>query len=145
MQSSYDYPVDPYYSEDPVVTFDTEFNENNEGYSERSVNLLQRPFPTFQPLCPYVRTIVHLDASLYRQSSYEEINCLHAYGPVYEGKHNKVCGGAGFACIQKNRTIILVKRKHDHNCFETEPRVINSSCDCMWPKHTLGDIKDYHG
>lgn len=72
VQSSYDYPADPYYSENPVVSFDNEFYDDNEGYSERSVNLLQRPFPTFQPLCPYVRKVVHLDASLYRQSSYEE-------------------------------------------------------------------------
>lgn len=140
VDGSFDYPEDPYYSEDPVVTFD------GDGFVERSVGKLPRPFPTFQPLCPYVRNIVHLDHALYRQSSYEEINCLHSYGPeAPDSKHNKVCGGAGFACIQKNRTIILVKRKHSQNCWETEARTINSGCDCMWPKHTLGDIKDYHG
>lgn len=126
-----------------MVTFDME-NPDDESILQRSVG---RPFPTFQPLCPFERTTVHLDQKLYRESSYVEINCLHPYRPDSErgDKHNKVCGGAGFGCIQKNRTIILVKRKHNQNCWETEARNINTGCDCMWPKHTLGDILEYHG
>lgn len=147
---SYDYPGDPAYNnnnDDPVVTFnevddsdDDEYDDN--GPIPRSVG---KPITTFQPLCPFVRRTVELDPTIYRESSYTVIDCLHPYRPEGGSRHNKVCGGAGFSCIQRNRTIILVKRKHNQNCWETEARTINTGCDCMWPKHQMGDIEPYHG
>ena len=114
---------------------------------ERSVGGRHGVSPVFQNLCPAVLKPVFLDLSVYRQYRYDEVTCLHPYeGPtaVAGNKHNKICGGAGFACVQRNRTILLLKRTRD-NCYETESRTINSGCECVWPKHTLGDIQDYHG
>lgn len=146
---SYDYPGDPAYNnnkDDPVVTFnevdDDEDEYDDNGPFPRSVG---KSITTFQPLCPFVRRTVELDPTIYRESSYTVIDCLHPYRPEGGSRHNKVCGGAGFSCIQRNRTIILVKRKHNQNCWETEARTINTGCDCMWPKHQMGDIEAYHG
>lgn len=143
VEGSYVLPDDDFYYQEDPVAFDGP--DDYGGIAQRSVGRL---VPTFQSLCPSVLTPVYLNMSIYRQYRYDEITCLHPYdGPVAgSGKHNhnKVCGGAGFACIQRNRTILLLKRT-ENSCYETESRTINSGCECVWPKHSLGDIQDYHG
>lgn len=135
---SYDFPE----MDDPEITFTYEDASYPDDLSRRSVSYRERSVPVFQPLCPYSKNIVLLDQKVYKQPSYEEITCLHPYGPSYDSKKNKVCGGSGFMCIQKTRKIILVKRNRSgSNCYETESRTINFGCDCMWPKHIHGEIE----
>lgn len=55
-----------------------------------------------------------------------------------------MCGNNGFSCIQLNRTLFLTRRAFDTECWEVETRVVPAGCECMWPKHHLGDILQHH-
>lgn len=139
------------------------------GIEERSAD----PTIEFEPLCHSELTKVDLDMNVYRQSGYDEITCKHPYergtgayagrmggGGAFRGgsgtaaataprrdgnqRHNKICSGAGFTCVQRNRTIYLLKFTDHDSCYATETRTINSSCECVWPKHQLRTIKVHH-
>lgn len=56
----------------------------------------------------------------------------------------QVCSEAGFSCIQLNRTLFLTRRVRGMGCWESETRIVPAGCECMWPKHNLGDISAHH-
>lgn len=82
----------------------------------------------------------------YRPDHYEEVTCNHGYTNHldYKLQKNKVCGEAGFSCIQLNRTIFLTRRPYGNECWESETRLVAAGCECMWPKHHFGDITSHH-
>ncbi|KAH8401380.1 hypothetical protein KR009_005038, partial [Drosophila setifemur] len=121
---------------------------------------------TYQSLCPTNRVTVKLDSGEYRPNHYVEVTCAHNYSPLparvhnYEygyrgnellrallserGEKREICSATGFACIQLNRTIHLIRLNDASGCWESETRTVPSGCECMWPKHSYGDIAFYH-
>ncbi|XP_026840615.1 uncharacterized protein LOC6590289 [Drosophila persimilis] len=121
---------------------------------------------TYQSLCPTNRVTVKLDSGDYRPNHYVEVTCAHNYAPqpprvhnydyVYRGNEllrallaergekREICSAIGFACIQLNRTIHLIRLNDASGCWESETRTVPSGCECMWPKHSYGDIGFYH-
>lgn len=138
---SYGMDAEVYYDDDGGLLEEEGGGEGADGLVQRSIG--RQPI-RFQSLCPSIVTRVNLDTSVYRQSGYNEVTCLHPYQDVRGGnqEHNKLCGGAGFACVQRNRSILLLKHSGD-SCYRTEPRIIDSACECAWKTHSLGDISEY--
>ncbi|XP_017962071.1 GATA zinc finger domain-containing protein 7 isoform X1 [Drosophila navojoa] len=120
---------------------------------------------TYQSLCPTKRVTVKLDNGEYRPNHYVEVTCDSNYAPLparlhsYDSYHNnelpllralragvkrEICSTAGFSCIQLNRTIHLIRLNEGSGCWESETRTVPSGCECMWPKHSYGDIATYH-
>ncbi|XP_023032082.1 uncharacterized protein LOC6643247 [Drosophila willistoni] len=124
---------------------------------------------TYQSLCPTNRVTVKLDMGEYRPNHYVEVTCAHNYAPQPSRMHNydysyrsnelpllrallserggekrEICSATGFSCIQLNRTIHLIRLNEDSGCWESETRTVPSGCECMWPKHSYGDIAFYH-
>lgn len=54
------------------------------------------------------------------------------------------CVYNGFHCVQRSRTLILVRRRWENECWEPFVKQIPSGCDCMWPKSVLGDITKHY-
>lgn len=114
----------------------------------------------FQEICPSEKTIVNLEEKNphldIRPFSYEEVTCRHAHGVSYSEATNKVCHGfaklytkdtsIGMKCVQlKSEIRIAEKVKGESDvCWKIERRIINSGCECRWPKHDLQDISVYH-
>ncbi|KAH8396635.1 hypothetical protein KR215_001722, partial [Drosophila sulfurigaster] len=125
---------------------------------------------TYQSLCPTKRVTVKLDNGEYRPNHYVEVTCANNYAPLPPRLHNydnynyrsnelpllrallneragekrEICSATGFACIQLNRTIHLIRLNEGSGCWESETRTVPSGCECMWPKHSYGDIASYH-
>ncbi|XP_034476345.1 rho GTPase-activating protein gacU [Drosophila innubila] len=125
---------------------------------------------TYQSLCPTKRVTVKLDNGEYRPNHYVEVTCANNYAPLpprlqnYDnynyrsnelpllrallnersGEKREICSATGFACIQLNRTIHLIRLNEGSGCWESETRTVPSGCECMWPKHSYGDIASYH-
>ncbi|XP_017049560.1 type-2 histone deacetylase 1 [Drosophila ficusphila] len=121
---------------------------------------------TYQSLCPTNRVTVKLDSGDYRPNHYVEVTCAHSYSPQPSRTHNyeygyrgnellrallsergekrEICSATGFSCIQLNRTIHLIRLNDASGCWESETRTVASGCECMWPKHSYGDIAFYH-
>ncbi|KAM8714374.1 hypothetical protein ACLKA7_014495 [Drosophila subpalustris] len=125
---------------------------------------------TYQSLCPTKRVTIKLDNGEYRPNHYVEVTCANTYAPLpprlqnYDnynyrsnelpllrailneraGDKREICSATGFACIQLNRTIHLIRLNEGSGCWESETRTVPSGCECMWPKHSYGDIASYH-
>ncbi|XP_017125507.1 myb-like protein AA [Drosophila elegans] len=121
---------------------------------------------TYQSLCPTNRVTVKLESGDYRPNHYVEVTCAHSYSPQPSRTHNyeygyrgnellrallsergekrEICSATGFSCIQLNRTIHLIRLNDASGCWESETRTVPSGCECMWPKHSYGDIAFYH-
>ncbi|XP_030384962.1 uncharacterized protein LOC115632089 [Scaptodrosophila lebanonensis] len=127
---------------------------------------------TYQSLCPTNRVTIKLERGQYRPNHYVEVTCAHNYVPQpiransnnnYEykyrsndltllralwaegsGEKREICSATGFSCIQLNRTIHLIRLDEGSGCWESETRTVPSGCECMWPKHSYGDIASYH-
>ncbi|XP_064542352.1 uncharacterized protein LOC135431268 isoform X2 [Drosophila montana] len=124
---------------------------------------------TYQSLCPTKRVTVKLDNGEYRPNHYVEVTCANNYAPLPARLHNydynyrsnelpllrallneragekrEICSATGFSCIQLNRTIHLIRLNEGSGCWESETRTVPSGCECMWPKHSYGDIASYH-
>ncbi|XP_017078574.1 uncharacterized protein LOC108112798 [Drosophila eugracilis] len=121
---------------------------------------------TYQSLCPTNRVTVKLESGDYRPNHYVEVTCAHTYSPQPSRTHNyeygyrgnellrallsergekrEICSATGFSCIQLNRTIHLIRLNDASGCWESETRTVPSGCECMWPKHSYGDIAFYH-
>ncbi|XP_016985971.1 uncharacterized protein LOC108049341 [Drosophila rhopaloa] len=121
---------------------------------------------TYQSLCPTNRVTVKLESGDYRPNHYVEVTCAHSYSPQPSRSHNyeygyrgnellrallsergekrEICSATGFSCIQLNRTIHLIRLNDASGCWESETRTVPSGCECMWPKHSYGDIAFYH-
>uniref|UniRef100_A0A1B0DFI0 Uncharacterized protein n=1 Tax=Phlebotomus papatasi TaxID=29031 RepID=A0A1B0DFI0_PHLPP len=104
---------------------------------------------SFQSLCPSRRTLVYLNGENgyeYKPDHYEEVTCQHPFTSFrdYRVHRNKICGDAGFSCIQLNRTIFLTRRLYGTECWESLTRQVPAGCECMWPKHHYGDITSHH-
>ncbi|XP_017881875.2 uncharacterized protein LOC108625994 isoform X2 [Ceratina calcarata] len=50
----------------------------------------------------------------------------------------------GFHCVQKSKTLFLVRRRRNSDCWEPDVKEIASGCDCMWPISTFGDIIEHY-
>ncbi|KAH8266284.1 hypothetical protein KR038_006117 [Drosophila bunnanda] len=121
---------------------------------------------TYQSLCPTNRVTVKLESGEYRPNHYVEVTCAHNYAPLPSRSHSfeygyrgnellrallsergekrEICSATGFSCIQLNRTIHLIRLNDASGCWESETRTVPSGCECMWPKHSYGDIAAYH-
>ncbi|KPU76533.1 uncharacterized protein Dana_GF11687, isoform B [Drosophila ananassae] len=121
---------------------------------------------TYQSLCPTNRVTIKLDSGEYRPNHYVEVTCANNYAPLPSRSHNyeygyrgnellrallsergekrEICSATGFSCIQLNRTIHLIRLNEGSGCWESETRTVPSGCECMWPKHSYGDIAFYH-
>ncbi|KAH8309408.1 hypothetical protein KR059_009227 [Drosophila kikkawai] len=121
---------------------------------------------TYQSLCPTNRVTVKLESGEYRPNHYVEVTCAHNYAPLPARSHSfeygyrgnellrallsersekrEICSATGFSCIQLNRTIHLIRLNDASGCWESETRTVPSGCECMWPKHSYGDIAAYH-
>ncbi|EDX07607.1 GD11335 [Drosophila simulans] len=121
---------------------------------------------TYQSLCPTNRVTVKLESGDYRPNHYVEVTCAHSYSPQPSRNYNyeygyrgnellrallsersekrEICSATGFSCIQLNRTIHLIRLNDASGCWESETRTVPSGCECMWPKHSYGDIAFYH-
>ncbi|XP_017868528.1 PREDICTED: putative transcriptional regulator cudA, partial [Drosophila arizonae] len=104
---------------------------------------------TYQSLCPTKRVTVKLDNGEYRPNHYVEVTCANNYAPLparlneRTGIKGEICSAIGLSCIQLNRTIHLIRLNEGSGCWESETRTVPSGCECMWPKHSNGDIA-YH-
>ncbi|XP_058793145.1 uncharacterized protein LOC131665331 isoform X2 [Phymastichus coffea] len=57
-----------------------------------------------------------------------------------EPPEKQKCAHPSFHCIQRSRTLFMLRRRWDAACWEPTTKVVASGCDCMWPTSTLGDV-----
>lgn len=129
---------------------------DNEDYDEngnelRDLNRSARDsMREYKNLCETVTRRVEFDDSVfeYQPPHYYEIFCKsHASD---EENLNSIeispqkCAHPGFDCVQRSRTLFMVRRKWEKDCWEPLTREIASGCDCMWPVSSLGDISIHY-
>ncbi|XP_076300551.1 uncharacterized protein LOC143218881 isoform X3 [Lasioglossum baleicum] len=101
--------------------------------------------PEYRDLCEIYTKKVQLDDSEYEYQppQYYEVYCknypLNGNDRATE-KTKQECVNPGFHCVQRSKTLFLVRRRWDSECWEPYAREIASGCDCMWPVSALGDI-----
>ncbi|XP_076300553.1 uncharacterized protein LOC143218881 isoform X4 [Lasioglossum baleicum] len=99
----------------------------------------------YRDLCEIYTKKVQLDDSEYEYQppQYYEVYCknypLNGNDRATE-KTKQECVNPGFHCVQRSKTLFLVRRRWDSECWEPYAREIASGCDCMWPVSALGDI-----
>ncbi|KAK9305565.1 hypothetical protein QLX08_003360 [Tetragonisca angustula] len=105
--------------------------------------------PEYRSLCETVTETVQLDDSEYEYQPplYHEVYCksnalLDRLQRANPSKQK--CVYNGFHCVQRSRTLILVRRRWENECWEPFVKQIPSGCDCMWPKSVLGDITKHY-
>ncbi|XP_051162569.1 uncharacterized protein LOC127282401 [Leptopilina boulardi] len=104
----------------------------------------------YKNLCATVTRRVEFEDSIfeYQPPHYHEIFCKN-HAPN-DGNFNSIqlsqqkCAHPGFDCVQRSRTIFMVRRKWENDCWEPFTKEIASGCDCMWPVLTLGDISIHY-
>ncbi|XP_011306440.1 uncharacterized protein [Fopius arisanus] len=106
--------------------------------------------PEYRNLCE-TRTrkvLLNDDDYEYQPPHYHEIYCKSF--SVDQSLRNlakpqrQSCAHPGFHCVQRSRTVSLVRRPWSETCWETVAKEIPSGCDCMWPVSTLGDITPHY-
>ncbi|XP_015108866.1 uncharacterized protein LOC107035790 [Diachasma alloeum] len=107
--------------------------------------------PEYRNLCETRTRKVQLsdDEFEYQPPHYHEIYCK-SYALIDHSVRNPVkpprqlCAHPGFHCVQRSRTISLVRRRWSDTCWEAIGKEIASGCDCMWPVANLGDITAHY-
>lgn len=106
--------------------------------------------PEYRNLCETVTKKVQLDDSEYEYQPphYHEIYCK-SYSFLGDNQHavtssKQKCVLPGFHCVQKGRTLLLIRRRWNSECWEPFVKEIASGCDCMWPVSILGDITEHY-
>ncbi|CAL7942193.1 unnamed protein product [Xylocopa violacea] len=133
----------PYIPEEEYVE---KYEQEQQPHDRDNRNLL----PEYRRLCEIVAKNVRLDDSEYEYQppQYNEIYCKS-----YSMQENlqqtvnppkQTCVHAGFRCVQRSKTLVLVRRRWDSECWEPFIKEIASGCDCMWPVSVLGDITDHY-
>ncbi|XP_048512530.1 uncharacterized protein LOC105687054 isoform X2 [Athalia rosae] len=56
----------------------------------------------------------------------------------------QMCAHPSFHCVQRSKTLFMVRRRWDSDCWEPFSRQVASGCECMWPVTTLGDITGHY-
>ncbi|KAG7212485.1 hypothetical protein KM043_012798 [Ampulex compressa] len=103
--------------------------------------------PEYHNLCEIVTKRVQLGDTEYEYQPphYHEVYCK-SYSAISEESVRPVrpskqkCAHPGFHCVQRSRTMFMVRRRWDSECWELFTKEIPSGCDCMWPASLLGDI-----
>ncbi|XP_033321880.1 uncharacterized protein LOC117218002 isoform X1 [Megalopta genalis] len=101
--------------------------------------------PEYRDLCEIITKRVQLDdlEYEYQPPQYYEVYCKN-YPFVGNDqaavKSKQECVNPGFHCVQRSKTLFLVRRRWDSECWEPYSKEIASGCDCMWPVSALGDI-----
>ncbi|XP_015433300.1 PREDICTED: uncharacterized protein LOC107189313 [Dufourea novaeangliae] len=101
-------------------------------------------------LCETVTRKVQLVDSEYEYQPpiYQEVYCKNY--PIRGDSQTTVnslkqeCVYPGSQCVQKWRTLVLVKRPWGSECWEPYTKEIASGCECMWEKPSLGDIAEHY-
>ncbi|XP_031780955.1 uncharacterized protein LOC100679753 isoform X1 [Nasonia vitripennis] len=108
--------------------------------------------PEYRNLCETVTRKVNLknDPNYeYQPPHYHEVFCksysLMDDEPVKPSAPSKQkCAHPSFHCVQRSRTLFLVRRRWDGECWEPVTKVVASGCDCMWPVSSLGDVSIHY-
>ncbi|XP_037050937.1 uncharacterized protein LOC119084892 isoform X2 [Bradysia coprophila] len=104
----------------------------------------------FVPICRTIRKTRRIRNDLrseYRPETIDEYLCAHPYkdqDETYNQHDNKVCGVAGFHCVQRYANIHVTHRPPDSDTWLLETFRIANGCECMWPTLEHGDIERYH-
>ncbi|XP_033365208.1 uncharacterized protein LOC117242543 isoform X1 [Bombus vosnesenskii] len=129
-----------------------------EEYIKKLENGQQRPLnrdnrnslPDYHSLCETVTETVRLDDSEYEYQPplYHEVYCkshnlLDSLQRATNPSKQK-CVHNGFHCVQRSKSLLLVRRRWENECWEPFVKQIASGCDCMWPKSVLGDITNHY-
>ncbi|XP_075213689.1 uncharacterized protein LOC142319900 [Lycorma delicatula] len=129
-----------YFPSLPQNYYDLDYLEVPESFAEYKT-------PEFRPLCQTVRRRIELqdEEFEFRPPHYVEVICK-SQNPDDHGilTNKQTCVYPGFRCVQRTQTIFLTRRRFNSDCWETFTQVIASSCDCMWPVSTLGEIGHHY-
>ncbi|XP_076652843.1 uncharacterized protein LOC143359071 [Halictus rubicundus] len=101
--------------------------------------------PEYRDLCEIYTKKVQLDDSEYEYQppQYYEVYCKNYPlngNDQATAKTKQECVNPGFHCVQRSKTLFLVRRRWESECWEPYAKEIASGCDCMWPVSALGDI-----
>ncbi|XP_066589406.1 uncharacterized protein [Prorops nasuta] len=106
--------------------------------------------PEYHSLCETVTRKVELEDSEYEYQPphYHEIFCkgypLNSDDPRIEISFNQKCAHPSFHCVQRSRTMFILRRRWEENCWEPFTKEVASGCDCMWPTSLLGSIAPHY-
>ncbi|XP_031830067.1 uncharacterized protein LOC116425912 isoform X2 [Nomia melanderi] len=124
--------------QEPIQTEEQSLNRDN-----------RNSLPEYRDLCEIITKKVQLDDSEYEYlpPHYHEVYCKNY--PFYGNEQATVnlkqeCVNPGFHCVQRSKTLFLVRRRWDSECWEPFVKKIASGCDCMWPVSVLGDISGHY-
>ncbi|XP_012280824.1 uncharacterized protein LOC105699947 [Orussus abietinus] len=130
------------YNDDGIEEKGNSFREQKRG----GRNLL----PEYRTLCETRTKRVQLDDAEfeYQPPHYHEVFCKDFglsldQGSVFASSQQK-CAHPGFHCVQRSRTLYVVRRHWDSDCWEPFTKEIASGCDCMWPVSVLGEISPHY-
>ncbi|XP_015592282.1 uncharacterized protein LOC107266376 isoform X2 [Cephus cinctus] len=132
----------------PEEDYDEEFERR-----EQELQQLERNdrnlMPEYRNLCEIKTRKVQLNDGdfEYQPPHYHEVFCkVHSFledQPTVKPAKQK-CAHPGFHCVQRSRTLFMLRRAWDSECWEPFTKEIASGCDCMWPVSTLGDITAHY-
>ncbi|XP_006559528.1 uncharacterized protein LOC108003283 [Apis cerana] len=136
--------------QDTPYLLEEDFIKNKQNH-QRSLNRNNRNLlPEYHSLCETITKKVQLDDSEYEYQPpyYHEIYCK-SYNLLDNLRRavnlsKQKCVHSGFHCVQRSKTLLLVRRRWDNECWEPFVKQIASGCDCMWPVSVLGDITDHY-
>ncbi|XP_017759018.1 PREDICTED: uncharacterized protein LOC108549939 [Eufriesea mexicana] len=125
-----------------------EMSDNNQ---QQSLNRANRNLlHEYRSLCETVTKEVRLDDSEYEYQPpyYHEVYCK-SYSLLNNLHHvmnppKQTCVHSAFHCVQRRKTLLLIRRRWDSECWEPFTKQITSGCDCMWPVSALGDITNHY-
>ncbi|XP_014216650.1 uncharacterized protein LOC106645321 [Copidosoma floridanum] len=127
----------------------TNTNEQDKEHLYRSNRSLM---PEYHSLCETVTRKVELkdDPNYeYQPPHYHEVYCK-SYSLMDDEPLKAIvpskqkCAHPSFHCVQRSRTLFIVRRRWDGDCWEPTTKVVASGCDCMWPVSTLGDVSIHY-
>ncbi|XP_014607890.1 PREDICTED: uncharacterized protein LOC106788810 [Polistes canadensis] len=107
--------------------------------------------PEYRNLCETVTRRVEFNDENYEYQPphYHEVYCksyslLDRASERTTRSSKQKCAHPGFHCVQRSRTLFLVRRAWDSDCWEPFTKEIAGGCDCMWPVSLLGDIAAHY-
>ncbi|XP_043272097.1 uncharacterized protein [Venturia canescens] len=107
--------------------------------------------PEYRSLCEIMTRKVQMSDTKYEYQPpyYHEVFCK-SYSNFDKVQRNPVkparqrCAHPGFHCVQRSRTLFMIRRAWEGDCWEPFTKEIASGCDCMWPVSSLGDISAHY-
>ncbi|XP_046815288.1 uncharacterized protein LOC124422620 isoform X1 [Vespa crabro] len=132
------------------------YNNDREAEELEDFRLLDRQnrnlMPEYRSLCETVTRRVQFNDENYEYQPphYHEVYCKSysfldpASERMTRSSSKQKCAHPVFHCVQRSRTLFLVRRAWDSDCWEPFTKEIASGCDCMWPVSLLGDITAHY-